>query len=225
MLKTYIIQHVPFESPGILEELPNYELIRMYDTFSFPKVDEVGLLIVMGGPMNVHDSIEWLEKEKDFIKQIIARNKPILGICLGAQLIAEAIGGEVIQNPNGKEVGWWPIQKVSKDVAFDFLPDTLEVLHWHGDTFTLPNEATTFYSSAICRNQAFLYKHNVVGLQFHFETTKASLKALVDADEDYLDGGEYVQTKHEILQHNPSQKNADILLKLVDHLKSSVIEA
>lgn len=217
-MKIYIIQHVPFESPGILEQLPNYELIKMYESFTFPRIEEVGLLIVMGGPMGVHDSIDWLRQEKDFIRHVIERDKPVLGICLGAQLIAEAIGGEVMPNAEGKEVGWWPIHKSSDDAMFDFLPDTLEVLHWHGDTFTLPEAATTFYSSAICKNQAFLYKHNVIGLQFHFETTNESLRSLVAADEDYLDGGAYVQKKEEILAKSPSEQNAAVLSRLVDYL-------
>lgn len=221
-MKTYIIQHVPFEPPGLLEQLKNFEIIKMYETFTFPQIEDIDLLIVMGGPMSVHDSIDWLHQEKIFIQHVIEQNKPVLGICLGAQLIAEIIGGEVMPNPKGKEVGWWPIYKSSDEAAFDFLPDSLNVLHWHGETFTLPEEVTTFYSSAICKNQAFLYKHNVIGLQFHMEITEQNLKALVAADEGYLDDGEYVQTKEEILSKVSSEQNAKVLLKLVTHLKSSV---
>lgn len=217
-MKTYIIQHVPFETPGILENLSNYEIIKMFEKYTFPNVEEVDLLIVLGGPMGAYDPYNWLKEEKAFIKNVINQNKPVLGICLGAQLIAEVIGGEVMENRAGKEVGWWPIHKTSNETPFNFLPDTLEVLHWHGDTFTLPKEAITFYSTEICKNQAFLYKNNVIGLQFHFESTVETLKALVEADEDYLDGGEFVQTKEEILEKNPPKENAIILLKLVDYL-------
>lgn len=100
-MKTYIIEHVPFETPGVLEQLPNYEIIKMYEDFEFPKVEDLELLIILGGPMSVHDAISWLPQEKLFIHEVLQADKPILGICLGAQLIAEAIGGEVYPNPGG----------------------------------------------------------------------------------------------------------------------------
>ncbi|PKC51909.1 hypothetical protein RhiirA1_482692, partial [Rhizophagus irregularis] len=88
-MKTYIIQHVPFETPGILENLSNYEIIKMFEKYTFPNVEEVDLLIVLGGPMGAYDPYNWLKEEKAFIKNVINQNKPVLGICLGAQLIAE----------------------------------------------------------------------------------------------------------------------------------------
>nr|WP_106781715.1 type 1 glutamine amidotransferase [Lysinibacillus timonensis] len=218
-MKTYIIQHVAFETPGILESLSNYEVIKMYEKYTFPKIEEVEMLIILGGPMGAYDPFDWLQEEKIFIKGVIAQNKPVLGICLGAQLIAEVIGGEVMSNRAGKEVGWWPIQITSKNTPFDFLPKQLEVLHWHGDTFTLPEDTITFYSTEICEHQAFLYKNNVIGLQFHLEATTETLMDLVAADEDYLDGGEYVQSKEEILAKSPPIENKTILLKLISAIK------
>ncbi|MEK9199957.1 type 1 glutamine amidotransferase [Ureibacillus sp. FSL E2-3493] len=220
-MTTYIIQHVPFESPGILEKIQNYEMIKMFESFQFPKLEEVDLLIILGGPMGVYDDIEWLQEEKQFIKAVIQHNRAVLGICLGAQLIAESIGGKVMPNPKGKEVGWWPIYKRQDVDALNFLPEKLEVLHWHGDTFTLPEEATTFYSTELCKNQAFLYKNNVVGLQFHFETTKGSLKTMVEADASYISGKGMIQSKEAILAKTPPEENADILLQLIQFIKGN----
>ena len=158
--------------------------------------------------------------ERKFVKQAIAARKPILGICLGAQIIADAIGGNVYKNPNGKEVGWWPVSSAIQPMPFGIFPDKLNVLHWHSDTFSLPPTATTFYSTMICQNQAFLYTDRVVGLQFHLETTADSLQTLVEADEDFITTGAFVQTKEQLLNVDIPLQNHDILLKLVQYLEN-----
>ena len=219
-MKTYILQHAPFEGPGILDTLNNAEVIRLYENASLPTMDELGLLILLGGPMNINDDLYWLHEERKFVKQAIEARKPILGICLGAQIIADAIGGNVYKNPNGKEVGWWPVSSAIQPMPFGFFPDELNVLHWHGDTFSLPPTATTFYSSMICQNQAFLYTDRVVGLQFHLETTAGSLQTLVEADEDFITTGTFVQTKEQLLNTNIPVENHDALLKLVQYLEN-----
>ncbi|MDQ0202069.1 type 1 glutamine amidotransferase [Neobacillus ginsengisoli] len=94
-MTTFILQHVPFETPGILESLDSYTLIKLYEGMPLPSVDEVSMLIILGGPMSVHDSIHWLEQEKQFLKEVMDASKPVLGICLGAQLIASVLGAEV----------------------------------------------------------------------------------------------------------------------------------
>ena len=219
-MKTYILQHAPFEGPGILDTLNNAEVIRLYENASLPAMDELGLLVLLGGPMNVNDDLYWLHEERKFVKQAIEARKPILGICLGAQIIADAIGGNVYKNPNGKEVGWWPVSSVIQPMPFGIFPDKLNVLHWHGNTFSLPPTATTFYSTMICQNQAFLYTDRVVGLQFHLETTADSLQTLVDADEDFITTGTFVQTKEQLLNANIPSENHDVLLKLVQYLEN-----
>ena len=131
-----ILQHVPFENPGILEKL-NTKVIRLYEnTHVLPNEKEIDLLIILGGPMSTNDEISWLNDEKKLIKSMIENKKPMLGICLGAQLIAEVLGGEVYRNPKGKEVGFGTINKQTED--YPFLPEQLDVLHWHGDTFEIP---------------------------------------------------------------------------------------
>ncbi|UPW83522.1 type 1 glutamine amidotransferase [Lysinibacillus sp. Ag94] len=169
--------------------------------------------------MSVNDSIPWLESEKMFIKEIIKANKPILGICLGAQLIAEALGAEVYKNQKGKEVGFYQVKKVTNE--YDFLPSALEVLHWHGDTFELPKESKRLYSTDACSNQAFIYNSNVIGLQFHLEMTTNSLLRLVEEDRNYIEGGIYGQTAETILNTSIPSENKKVLADILEYLKNN----
>ncbi|MGA3601204.1 type 1 glutamine amidotransferase [Lysinibacillus agricola] len=217
-MSTYILQHVPFETPGIIKEIESYTLIKMYEDAQLPSIEEVSMLIILGGPMSVNDSIPWLESEKIFIKEIINANKPILGICLGAQLIAEILGAEVYKSPKGKEVGFYPVKKVTNE--FDFLPSVLEVLHWHGDTFELPKESKRLYSTDACSNQAFIYNSNVIGLQFHLEMTKNTLLQLVEKDENYIEGSIYEQTAETIVNTSIPSENKKVLAEILGYLKN-----
>jgi GMP synthase (glutamine-hydrolysing) len=217
-LSTFILQHVPFETPGIIEEIESYTLIKMYEAAQFPSIEEVSMLIILGGPMSVDDSFPWLETEKRFIKEIINANKPILGICLGAQLIAEILGAKVYKNPKGKEVGFYQVKKVTNE--FDFLPSTLEVLHWHGDTFELPKESKRLYSTDACTNQAFIYNSNIMGLQFHLEMTKNTLLQLVEADKNYIENSLYDQTDETILNTSIPSENKKVLVGILEYLKN-----
>ena len=125
--------------------------------------------------------------------------KPVLGICLGAQLIANSMGGEVFPN-SVKEIGWLPIQaanSANSDV-FQF-PEEIDVFHWHGETFSLPSGAVQIAESKGCKNQAFQLGANVIGLQFHLETTSSSAQAIVDNCRNELVEDEYIQTEKDIL--------------------------
>lgn len=213
-MNTYILQHVPFEKPGILDELDS-KVVKVYDDSStLPVAEEIDFLVILGGPMSVSDDIEWLEKEKVLIREMIAQEKPMLGICLGAQLIAEALGAEVYANDNGKEVGFGPVTKQTD--LYDFLPQTLDVLHWHGDTFTLPDKAVRLYSSDYCENQAFIYNDKVIGLQFHMETTEETLKDIVEADRGYISENVARNSEEDILSYKIPYDNRTILLKMVE---------
>ena len=151
--------------------------------------------------MSVNDASEfpWLVPEKGFIREIIESGKPVLGICLGAQLIASAMGAKVYRNA-AKEIGWFPIRGVASNIDSTFsFPPSMEVFHWHGETFDLPSGATPLAKSEGCENQAFQLGGSVIGLQFHLETTPQSARQIVSVCHDELIPSRYVQTAEEIL--------------------------
>ena len=151
--------------------------------------------------MSVNDEAEfpWLVAEKRFIGKVIHTGKPVLGICLGAQLIAAAMGAKIYKN-NVKEIGWFPIKSSSEEDKEKFVfPGSVEVFHWHGETFDLPVGAICLASSEGCKNQAFQIGNSVIGLQFHLETTPKSAEDIVAHCRNELIGGQYIQTAEEIL--------------------------
>ncbi|MDR1728852.1 MAG: type 1 glutamine amidotransferase [Acidobacteriota bacterium] len=188
-MKTRIFQHVPFEGPGSIAawlDLRQAQVAytRFFATPEPPLPDalaDLGMLVVMGGPMSVNDEAEfpWLAAEKRFIRAAVAQGVPTLGICLGAQLIASALGARVYKNPV-KEIGWFPVRAVPVGAGAFRLPEECLVFHWHGETFDLPEGAVRLAESAPCRNQAFQVGDHVIGLQFHLETTPESAAAILD---------------------------------------------
>ena len=222
-MRAHYLQHVPFEGLGSIEawlQDAGYEITstQLYNSEDFPRVEDIDLLVVMGGPMSVNDEQDypWLVEEKKFIKNAIDTGKPTLGICLGAQLVANSMGGEVFPN-SVKEIGWFPIQaaKSERDAVFQF-PEEIEVFHWHGETFSLPQGAVQIARSKGCKNQAFQIGANVIGLQFHLETTSDSAQAIVDNCRNELVEGEYIQTEVGILSAQQEQYNSiNILMRNV----------
>lgn len=209
-MRAHYLQHVPFEGLGSIAawlEKAGYEITRtrLYAAEKLPKVNDLDLLVVMGGPMSVHDDDEypWLVAEKHFIHEVIASETPVLGICLGAQLIASSLGARVYCNPL-KEIGWFPVQGLASDDSSAFrFPTSALVFHWHGETFDLPPGATRLAESAACENQAFQLGKSVIGLQFHLETTPESARAIISNCRDELVAAAHIQTEDEILSANP----------------------
>jgi len=202
----HYLQHVPFEGLGSIQpwlEAAGYKITKtqFFKSSNLPIPDTVDLLIVMGGPMSVNDEDEfpWLIGEKQFIYDVVKSGKSILGICLGAQLIANALGAKVYQN-NEKEIGWFPIHStLSIDEPCFKFPHSLEVFHWHGETFDLPVGAMQLARSAACENQAFQIGKSVMGLQFHLETTPETALEIVKNCRNELKPSKYVQAESEIL--------------------------
>ncbi|MBT3058860.1 MAG: gamma-glutamyl-gamma-aminobutyrate hydrolase family protein [Candidatus Thiodiazotropha sp.] len=229
-MRAHYLQHVPFEGLGSIEDwllLSGYEITatRFFESPDLPRLEEIDLLIVMGGPMSVNDehAYPWLAKEKNFIRSVIDAGKPVLGICLGAQLIAASLGSEIYPN-SVKEIGWFPISAVKSipDSLFRF-PEETTVFHWHGETFDLPSGAVCTAKSKGCQNQAFQFGRKVIGLQFHLETTASSANAIVENCRDELVDGEYIQTEKEILSASHARYRtinrlmADILHYLLEN--------
>lgn len=191
-----------------------------------PQHDDVDLLIIMGGVMSVNDEAiyPWLKQEKDWIRQFMVLNKPVIGLCLGSQLIASCLGAHVTKNKY-EEIGWWSIFKVdgaaqhdATQRIFDF-PDDVLALSWHNDTFELPENAVLLAGSAACPNQAYQYKHNVLAFQFHPEITPTNLALFLEEKPDITNkDGTYIQSFEE-LTHTSSDtfKPAnDLLNRAVD---------
>jgi len=223
-MRAHYFQHVPFEGLGSIEPwlLSNgYDLTgtHFFESADLPDPAAVDLLVVMGGPMSVNDEdrFPWLVLEKQFIREIIVAGKPVLGICLGAQLIANAMGAKVFSN-SVKEIGWFPIQSVDSGdgSVFNFPPSAI-VFHWHGETFDLPAGAIQLAKSAGCENQAFQLGKRVIGLQFHLETTHCMASEIASNCRDELVQAGYVQTEEEILAENQGR------YKAINDLMSSIL--
>ena len=198
----------------------NHELFstKFYGDFTLPKITSFDWLIVMGGPMGVYDygKFPWLNTEIEFIQQAIQADKTVIGICLGSQLIAAALGAKVYSNTK-KEIGWFPLFKTKagkQHALLNELPDYLTSFHWHGDTFDLPKDSAHLLRTKACANQAFLYNDKVLGLQFHLEVTPQTLKEITVNCRHELIPQSYIQSEQEILT------NTDFCKKSNDYLDS-----
>jgi GMP synthase-like glutamine amidotransferase len=208
-MKIHCVQHVPFEGSANIEAWArdrSHDLSNtlLFEGKSLPEMEEFDWLIIMGGPMNIYeeDKYPWLRKEKEFIKRAIASDKIVLGICLGAQLMADALGGNVHKNMH-REIGWFPVNltpAAKKSRIFGVLPERFMAMHWHGDTFDLPPGALHAAESQACSNQAFELE-KAIGLQFHLESSSDSIDRLLLNCKDELTDGQHVQRAEEILAH------------------------
>ncbi len=207
-MKIHYLQHAATEGPGQIgvwatERGHELSATHWYRGDAAPEPEAIDFLAIMGGGMNIyeHRNHPWLVREKEFIGQVIELGKPVLGICLGAQLVADVMGGKVFQGPE-IEIGWYPVRAlppVTQHPLFADFPAELTVLHWHGDTYELPPGATLLASSAACENQAFVCQGNVVGLQFHAEVRPEDVRTFVQGESGPLPQGKYIQTVEQIL--------------------------
>ncbi len=226
-MRIQVLQHVEFEGPGTIADWAEAQhhqmtLTRLYADEPLPALNSFDFLVVMGGPMGVGDAeaYPWLTDEAGFIRDVAATDKPILGICLGAQLIAAALGAEVSKNKY-REIGWFPINIFSTENSkiAQVIPTDLKVFHWHGDTFAIPENAQHFASSEACENQAFVIDERIVGLQFHLEMTLSTAQTLIEKCGDELDGSEFVQSEAQMLENKEYFKNTNkIMAALLDQL-------
>lgn len=176
---------------------------RLFAGEPLPEPDDFDLLVVMGGPMSVGDEavFDWLVPEKRCIARAIAAGKTVLGICLGAQLLAESLGGTVYRG-DYREIGWFPVRMTPEAAAIPecgVFPAEFTAFHWHGDTFTLPPGCVRLAESGVCGNQAFVYDRRVFGVQFHVEVTDAGVRELIACCPDDLRAGPFVQDAGGIL--------------------------
>jgi len=222
MAQVHYLQHVSFEGLGSIEpwlkqQGHSISFTRLYRNEPLPNISDLDWLIVMGGPMGIYDYDQhpWLKTEKQFIRACIDAGKTVLGICLGAQLIADTLGAKVTAGTE-KEIGWFPIKITNaglKTTIGKVLSNAQTVFHWHGDTFAIPEGATHLCSSNACENQGYLYQEKVLGLQFHLETTAQGAEALCQECAHELTAAPYIQSAESILESKQRFNNANALMK------------
>lgn len=181
-MKLLVLQHAVVEHPGIfrdflLEDEVDWDTVELDEGQSIPAVEAYDMMLVMGGPQDVWEEQQhpWLKLEKSAIRRfVVDLNRPYLGICLGHQLLAEAIGGSVAKAKTA-EIGVMTVSKTEagrRDALLQGLSDPLKVLQWHGAEVTdLPRKTTVLARSEACAIQAFRYGDRAYGLQCHVETT------------------------------------------------------
>ena len=222
-MRVHYIQHISFEGLGYIETWlreNNHDIssTKTWENDDFPKLEDFDVLIILGGPMGVYDEhlYKWLKKEKGFIFDAIEAGKKIIGICLGAQLIASVLGATVCTNRH-KEIGWFPI-----DINASFsdwlqaeVSSNMRVFHWHGDKFDVPYGATNHAVSEACNHQLFTYEQNIIGIQFHLEATVNTVQQMIENGNNELVNDKYIQDKTEILNTSEYYKKNNMLMAAI----------
>lgn len=227
-MRLHYLQHVPFEdlaNIGVWAADRGHEVrgTRLYRGDAFPALDLLDFLVVLGGPMNVDDcqTYPWLSPERQFIREAISCGKSVFGVCLGGQLVAKALGAQVVRNSH-VEIGWFPVSlthdgqnsRYFREFSREFM-----AFHWHGDTFDIPEGARRLAGSAACSNQAFQYGRNVLGVQFHLEYTNDSIRRMVDHCGAELVDAPHIQDRLDMVdQVDAIQKMQGRLIQVLDRI-------
>jgi GMP synthase-like glutamine amidotransferase len=231
-MRLCVLQHVPFEGPAAIADWAAargaaLSTVRLYEGEPMPDLAGFDSLAIMGGPMSVNDGArhEWLNPEIAFVREAIQRGKTVLGICLGAQMIAKALGARVYEAPV-KEIGWFPVHiESARSALFAGLPEEFMAFHWHGETFDLPDGAAWLASTPAVSNQAFALGEKVLGLQFHMESTAESVSALLENAAEEIGSGPYEQRPKTI---RDGIKNCgalkSLLYRVLDNLTAPMAE-
>lgn len=228
-MRMVCLQHVEYEGPAAILEWAarrGHECeIVMSSRAGFAHPGAFDMLVVMGGPMNVDEELEhpWLAQEKALIRAAIDEGALVLGVCLGAQLVAGTLGAPTTRGEQ-LEIGWYPVEltaAAADSAVFSALPARFETLHWHGDTFAIPDGARHVARSAACENQAFDYDDGrVIGLQFHLEATPESWSMLAEHAASQLDSaGAWVSSAEDMLGRKALFEPAnELLFELLDRM-------
>jgi len=176
---------------------------HLYAGETLPDLDGIDALAVMGGPMNIyqHRDCPWLVEEKRFLARAVRLGVPVVGICLGAQLLADVLGAKVVQNGE-IEIGWFDVTRAPEATETPLgraWPERFEAFHWHGDTFEIPAGATRLAQSEATANQAFAYSDNVLALQFHLDYSAESIEKMIEHCGHELAEAPFVQDRAAIL--------------------------
>ena len=229
-MRILCLQHVPFEGPATLADWAASRGHSLHchpcnEDRELPAPESFDALLVMGGPMNIYETeaYPWLIAEKALIVAAIQANRYVIGICLGGQLIADALGAQVVKNAH-REVGWFPIRRSSDCPDWCPLPEELRVLHWHGDRFDIPEGARPIACSEACTQQGFLYGDHVLAWQCHLEATPESVAALTEACSDELSEGPFVMPAQQLLaeQAETYAQMQHVLFEILDAMTAPI---
>jgi GMP synthase (glutamine-hydrolysing) len=218
MEKIAVVKHVPFEGPGFISSWAHTRKIPLRTICSWekklPVISDNEGIVLMGGPMSVNDDIDFIKKEISWVKKLLEKNHKILGICLGAQIIAKALGSSVFKGKE-PEIGWFPVftDKNLKDESLINIFGKKElVFHWHGEAFSLPPGAERIFYNDASDCQGF-YMGNSAGFQFHMETQVETAEALIEnCAKDLEEKGIFIQTKEEILKDSKKFDSINFLM-------------
>ncbi|WP_297952842.1 type 1 glutamine amidotransferase [uncultured Desulfobulbus sp.] len=228
-MRLHVLQHVPFEGLGHIDSWirrrgHRLTLSRLYEGAKLPDPEAFDRLVILGGPMNIHEeaAYPWLVEEKALIRAALAAGKSAVGICLGAQLLADGLGSRVYAGSH-REIGWFPVRLTAagqRTALTEGLPAVTTVFHWHGDTFDLPPGAVHLFESEACANQAFLLDNRILGLQFHLESTPETVQQLLTHCRDELIPGPFIQGVAQIADTVPERfaRINNLLETLLDRL-------
>ncbi len=221
-MRLHYLQHVPFENLANIESWAQARQMAITGTRFYagelpPEPHAFDWLVILGGPMNIYEDgrYPWLAQEKACIRHAIEERKTVLGICLGAQLIADVLGGPVTANPN-KEIGWFPVfltEDGMRCALFRSVPLSFLAFHWHGDTFAIPPGAKRVAWSEACANQAFVYDGRVLGLQFHLEYAMHSIESMLKHCAEDLAEGPFIQPPEVILKQSDNVHQTGPLMR------------
>lgn len=209
-----IFRHIACEGPGFLAELldeqqMSYEIIAIDEGQAVPEsLNGVTGLVFLGGPMSVNDERTWIKDELNLIQQAQKADLPMLGFCLGSQLICKALGGEVFKGDAGQEIGWHGVSRVEGSAAQHWLGEQnkpVDLFHWHGETFRLPASASLILSSLAYPNQAYVVG-KTLALQCHVEVSAEMVREWSSLyTGDLAQGGQWNQTANEICENLDSR--------------------
>lgn len=228
-MRLHVLQHVPFEGLGHIDSWirrrgHRLTLSRLYEGAKLPDPEAFDRLVILGGPMNIHEeaAYPWLVEEKALIRAALAAGKSAVGICLGAQLLADGLGSRVYAGSH-REIGWFPVRLTAagqRTALTEGLPAVTTVFHWHDDTFDLPPGAVHLFESEACANQAFLLDNRILGLQFHLESTPETVQQLLTHCRDELIPGPFIQGVAQIADTVPERfaRINNLLETLLDRL-------
>lgn len=222
-MRINILQHTPNEGPGVIRDWAiehHHELFTYHPYFNggiLPSDEETDLLVILGGPMSPNDGDKWILEERELIRNLMQQNKPIFGACFGAQQITKALGYTVTKSPV-KEVGWGKVYLESSIIPD--IPKELIALHWHEETFYIPENAQLLFSSQYLKNQGFILNENIIGLQFHFEPASNDIKEIVINDASYVVDSVLKQTPAQIINQEVPIENKKVMFKMLDFITS-----